>query len=213
MTTQQAPQQQTVVTIHKVGTVMGKHGPQWELAASWPWSNNYQGKLLTDTIWIEKSEMPDEPQPNAYQVMIEKKSLKKKKDGSFYDGTLPWMFNYHIVQWLSAAPLSTQAALPSQQPIAAQPGALKIVPTGSEIGAPGPNEQKTNFDTTREKGIDINVAINQGREAAQFHLNAVGFDGNAGEGSKRDFEREFLALWQKYANEVIKMQRKAKGVG
>ena len=58
----------------------------------------------------------------------------------------------------------------------------------------------------RERGIDINVAINQGREAAQFHL-ARNSSGIAPGGEA--FQTLFLALWAQYASKIAQMQRTA----
>ena len=58
----------------------------------------------------------------------------------------------------------------------------------------------------RERGIDINVAINQGREAAQFHL-ARNSSGIAPGGEA--FQTLFLALWVQYASKIAQTQRTA----
>lgn len=117
-----------------------------------------------------------------------------------------------------ADPLNEEFGPPRQQKPAVQPAPpvghldptspqfTQTKQTGSEAGAPKRDEPQTRYEAsmdTREKRIEANVAINQGREAATAQLLAfpveTGFEG--------DYELKFEELWRRWANVVSKMQQ------
>lgn len=117
---------EVVVTIQESKATEGRNGPQWELKVRWPWTN--PDSHFSDTVWLDHKDFKRQPPPGAFNVVVAQKSLKKKRDGSTHDGSLPWMWNYSITKFLSAAEMPTQ----TQQPAASGNTAPLVPQSGSQ---------------------------------------------------------------------------------
>ena len=92
----------TTVTIEKVASVEGHDGPQWEVTVRWPWSNQFP-----DRVWLDQAEYPHAPLVQRYSAQVDRTGAKRKGDGTAYDGSKPWMWNYRI---LALEPLRSETS-------------------------------------------------------------------------------------------------------
>lgn len=86
----------TAVVVEKVNPSEGRDGPQWELQVKWPWTN----PQYSDKVWIDVASFPNSPAPGQYESVIEKTTIKRKKDtlAPPHDGSQGWMWNYRILE-------------------------------------------------------------------------------------------------------------------
>ena len=85
----------TTATIKRVIEAEDRDGiPQWELEVHWSWTNKYDDKL-----WIYQEGAPANLKAGSYRLKVRKDSVKKKADGTQYDGNLDWMWKWKIVEW------------------------------------------------------------------------------------------------------------------
>ena len=123
----------TTVTIEKVATVPGRDGPQWELQVKWPWSTR-----IPDKLWLDKKSFPTEPMAGTWPVQVEKRGVKRKADGSDYDGSQGWMYNYRLISFGGpgagvAPPASPPARAEEPEPQYPAPPAAWRDPKGASI--------------------------------------------------------------------------------
>ena len=120
----------TTATIVKTSEVDGRDGPQWELELRWPWTN----PQYVDKVWLSKKDYQAAPARGAQNVIAIKTGNKKKRDGTYYDGSQPWQCNYRILSFGGpGVQTSTPPAANATAATTARPGANYSDPRQASI--------------------------------------------------------------------------------
>ena len=123
--TEQFDIKETWFEIQAVAGAQGQGGPEWQLQGRWPWTpaRNQGG----DKVWINREAFPqiNIDTRGRFAVEVKARSLKKMSEAKqletgnvYFDGTLDWMWQFDIIQFLDHDPVSNTPA-----PIASSNGA------------------------------------------------------------------------------------------
>ena len=196
--TSQAPERRTILAaVQALGKQEKSDG--WMLTLGYKFSGSKYNLVLYGKDWEQVNHLK---LGEMAKFLVEKGGQKRNKEGQPQDPQYDSSFFWNLVE----AKLADGAAAPTPS-APSQPPAPRQVPPGA---VPDPLEglaQSTHAakQDERERAIDINVAINQGREAAQFMYTRLYGD------SEEKIKSIFFALWHECANEAFKMQRGARG--
>ena len=144
----------TTMTVKRSSTVEGRNGPQWALTVTWPWTIGQH----TDTVWLEKSEYPDEPTGGTYHVAVAHRTVKNKADGGQHDGSQRWMWNWQILRFIDQhAPAPTAASAQAEAPTTAATNPQITEPVNQRNGVSTP----ATWQEQNIRGYDLGMAFNK----------------------------------------------------